>query len=391
MAPCSGPAGRRSPAARLGALGALASSAVALVVVIAASLNAEAGSAAAGEPERVRGPRAARAVTIAWAGDTTLGSTWGLPAEAGWEVLSQVAPVLRAADVTAVNYEGTLATQGVSKCGGSTSTACFAFRAPPENAAALRRAGVDVANLANNHAYDYGPGALDETAAALDGAGLGVAGQPGSVLVRRVAGRRVAFLGFSTYPWSESMRDLERVGELVRGAAGEADIVVAMMHAGAEGLGQEHTPLAGESFLGEDRGDVRAFARAAIDAGADLVLGSGPHVLRGIELYRGRVIAYSLGNLGGYRTFSAAGNLALSGVLAVRLDDRGRFAGGRFTSLVLDGIGIPRVDPAGQAAGLVSELGAQDFPGAALAVGPDGRLRRAAPTDDAAWAAAVAQ
>ena len=119
-------------------------------------------------------------------------------------------------------------------------------------------------------------------------------------------GFKVAFVGFSTYRWSAPMSSDAAVRRLVRAAARRAPVVVAMFHAGAEGADKTRVPGGREHAFGEDRGDSRHFARAAIDAGADLVVGSGPHVVRGLELYRGRLIAYSLGNLTGYRNFSTA-------------------------------------------------------------------------------------
>ena len=82
------------------------------------------------------------------------------------------------------------------------------------------------------------------------------------------------------------------------------------MHAGAEGSDRAHVEPGPETYLGEPRGDSVAFTHAVVDAGADLVVGSGPHVLRGLEWYRGRLIAYSLGNASGYRTLSTAGRWA---------------------------------------------------------------------------------
>ena len=134
------------------------------------------------------------------------------------------------------------------------------------------------------------------------------------------------------------------VRRLVRAAARRAPGVVTMFHAGAEGADKTRVPGGREHAFGEDRGDSRHFARAAIDAGADLVVGSGPHVVRGLELYRGRLIAYSLGNLTGYRNFSTAGTSGLSGLLRVTLDADGTAATFEITSLRLDGVGIPHVD-----------------------------------------------
>jgi Bacterial capsule synthesis protein PGA_cap len=381
---------------RAAALCALAGSACAVTLVVASAVGggsssaraagaAGAGPAAAAVDGAAERSTRTRRLTVAWAGDTVLGSDYGLPAERGRSLLQPVAATLRRADLTAVNYEGTLATSGTSKCPsaatraeGVPASSCFAFRAPPENAATLRRAGVDIANLANNHAFDYGPVAMGETADALRTAGVKVTGRPGEVTVSRVGGVRVAALGFAAYPWANDIRDIDGARATIRYAAGLADIVIVFVHAGAEGEGHEHTPTAAEYHLGEPRGDVRAFAHAAVDAGADLVLGSGPHVLRGIELYRGRVLAYSLGNLAGYRAFSTHGSMSLSGVLRVTVGPDGRFASGRFTSLRLSSDGIPAPDPSQAAARLISRLGRQDFSTAAALVGGDGRLRPAA-------------
>src|SRR2546428_6350031 len=101
------------------------------------------------------------------------------------------------------------------------------------------------------------------------------------------------------------------------------------MHAGAEGVAYEHVRPGTETFLGENRGNPLAFSHAVIDAGADLVVGSGPHVLRGIEWYRGRLIVYSLGNFGGYGRFVLSGPLATTAIPRVERRGRGAVVAGR--------------------------------------------------------------
>jgi hypothetical protein len=133
------------------------------------------------------------------------------------------------------------------------------------------------------------------------------------------------------------------------------------MHAGGEGKSQNRTPVGHEIAFGEDRGDTRAFAHTVVDAGADLVLGSGPHVVRGIEHYKGRLIAYSLGDFLGYRTFGLAGPLAESGILRVKLDQDGNFKSGRWISLRLESPGLPKPDPQNRSAAHVAALSSQDF------------------------------
>jgi hypothetical protein len=157
----------------------------------------------------------------------------------------------------------------------------------------------------------------------------------------------------------------------VREARRQAAIVVVMIHAGAEGAGQTHTPYGEQFYLGEDRGNARGFAHAVIDAGASIVLGSGPHVIRGVERYRRRLIAYSLGNFIGYHTLGGGGVLSESAILRVTLAPGGRVLGADWIPITLDG-GLPRPDPTGASAKLVAALSDEDFPGDHFAIGPDG-------------------
>jgi poly-gamma-glutamate capsule biosynthesis protein CapA/YwtB (metallophosphatase superfamily) len=235
-------------------------------------------------------------------------------------------------------------------------------------------AGFDVLNLANNHAFDYGAEGQRQTLEALDRVNLGHVGRPGQILIRRVRGTEVALLGFAPYPWAAQLLDTPAAQRLVRRADRLADVVVVMIHAGAEGADRMHTPKGVESAYGESRGDSRAFSHAVVDAGADLVLGSGPHVLRGIERYRQRLIAYSLGNFLGHHTFERGGVLSLSGILRVRIDASGRPQAGRWVSIRLAGSGVPKHDSTGASARLVTGLSRDDFGGGGVAIDGRGRL-----------------
>ena len=339
---------------RLAALAGAALVAVAVLVVLLASGPGEPPAAAA---QRAPQPHP---ITIAWGGDVTLGSSYGNPPGGGWPQLEPVASILRKAGLAAVNYEGTFGSGGASKCARITAD-CYAFQAPPGNARALRKAGVDIVNSANNHANDFGPAGLAQTRAALRGASVQATGAPGEITVLRRGGNKVAFVGFTTYPWAAPMNDDAEVRALVARAGRLANIVVVFFHAGAEGADKAHLPYGPETAFGENRGDSRHFAHTAVNAGADLVLGSGPHVLRGLELWRGRLIAYSLGNLAGFHNFSAAGLSGLSAVLTVALSPSGRFFAARISSLTLDGSDRPRRDPQGRAANLLRTLTRTDF------------------------------
>jgi hypothetical protein len=182
----------------------------------------------------------------------------------------------------------------------------------------------------------------------------------------------VAFLGFAPYAWASPLLDIPAARRQIASAARRAKIVVVFIHAGGEGAGSLHTPHGTEHAFGENRGAARRFAHAAVGAGADAVLGSGPHVLRGMECYRRRVIAYSLGNFVGYRTLSTGGALSLSGVLRVRLGADGALLGGRLFRVRLAPPGVPR--PGGGSIDLVRRLSKADFGSRACRIGRHGEL-----------------
>ncbi len=362
----------------------LASVAAAIVVVAAAgawALSALGGgspgptlaaaSVASGSPTPSVSPSATKtpaptpsptSITIGWVGDTTPGSKYGEPPNGGRALFGSMQPVLSKPDLMIANLEGTYSTPGPSKCGTSSSGTCFAFQAPLSYAKALAWSGIDLVNTANNHSNDYLTRGFLQTQAALKSVGVAYAGLPNKITIKTVKGVRVAVMGFSPYPWSAPLNDIPAAAALVRRAAAKADVVVVLMHAGAEGSDRIHTPTGTEVFLGENRGNVRAFAHAMVDAGADLVLGSGPHVIRGIERYKDRLIAYSLGNFAGWQNFGLGGNLSLSGLLTVKIDKAGHIHGGRWLSLSVNQPGVPAVDGSNTSAHLVRSLSASDFP-----------------------------
>jgi len=110
-----------------------------------------------------------------------------------------------------------------------------------------------------------------------------------------------------------------------------------------------------------DRTPASRRSHAVISAGADLVVGSGPHVVRGGQRHHGRLIAYSLGNLAGWHTFGLGGTLSASAVFSVTLRGDGSVARAHWTSLVLGSPGIPTPDPAGTSLRLVTALSRADF------------------------------
>jgi len=312
-------------------------------------------------------------VTVAAVGDTMLGNSPELPAEPG-SYLDAVKGQLKG-DVVFGNLEGTLTDVTSSpKCGGASGGSCYAFRTPPSYARHLAAAGFTVMNDANNHSYDFGEAGLDQTIAALHKAGIAQTGLPGQITVVKAGGEKVAFVGFAPYSLTASLLDLPAARKLIRRAARRADIVVAAIHAGAEGADAQHVTGEEEHYLGEDRGNPRKFARMAVRAGADLVLGSGPHVPRGMEIYRDRLIAYSLGNFSGFHNFATSGDLGASAVLHVSLDPDGALRSGRIASVRLVEAGCPVPDPSGEGVALIRRLSREDLGKGAVRIGGNGRI-----------------
>ena len=154
----------------------------------------------------------------------------------------------------------------------------------------------------------------------------------------------------------------------------EYDIVVVTFHGGAEGADATRLPFAEEEYYGEPRGDVVYFARGVVDAGADLVIGHGPHVVRGMERYKDRLIAYSLGNFATYYGIRVTGDNGLAPLLLAELGSEGEFLGGAIHSFRQRRPGGPVTDPSSEAFLLVKKLSVADFGEAAPLFLADGRI-----------------
>ena len=275
-------------------------------------------------------------------------------------------------DLVIANMEGALSTQEYDKCGGCDA---YYFRLPGEYAQVFADAGFHVLNQANNHGWDAGPDGATETQDAIRDAGMEVCGVKDEVtLFETESGLTVGIVGFAPYSFYSDNRDLDAVAALVTSAKEQADLVVATAHLGAEGTDYRHVPEGSEVYYGEDRGDTRAFAHTCIDNGADIVFGHGPHVLRGMELYNGKLIVYSLGNFGGGQNlFSTDGPLGRSAIVSVTIRDDGTIVTAQAVATRMDGDGYPQLDDDNGAFDDLNEL-ADDFGDAAVTVGDDGAL-----------------
>ncbi|HEV2735938.1 MAG TPA: CapA family protein [Longimicrobiaceae bacterium] len=338
---------------------------------------------------------AAGVVRVCAGGDVTMGTNldpgWARFASAKYgmrvdpfpdpdSLLAPLRPLVADADVVLLNVEGAIG-EGVPsrrKCAPG-STACFAFRMPVATAAALRRvADADgaavVGNVANNHAGDAGRPGWRETMRHLEAAGVHVTGADSvPTVVATARGDTVAFLGFSVWIGPDA-RDLAAVRRIVGRAAERYGRVVVTMHMGAEGRAAQRTPDARETFYGENRGNMVAFARAAAGAGADLVVGHGPHVMRAAEWQGETLILYSLGNLLTYGPFSLAEPLNRGAVACAAMDPTGRVVEAALRPTRQVPPGRVRADLTSRGAALADSLSRLDFPETGARIEPDGRI-----------------
>jgi hypothetical protein len=371
------------------------------LVLLTAALALAAESADAQSSRRAR-PRpvardSAAGVRICAGGDVTLGTNL----DTGWvhsararlgrrvpalpdpdSILEPLRPLLADADVVLWNVEGAVGDGPINrrKCAPG-STSCFAFRMPAATAWALRRAAPDsavtVANVANNHARDDGDIGRRNTLRLLEDAGAYATGADTlATEVVTARGDTVAFLGFAQWTGPDP-RDLPAVRRHVRRAAERYPRLVVTMHMGAEGRGRQNTPDAREESFGEDRGNVVAFARAAVESGADLVIGHGPHVMRAVQWRDSVLVFYSLGNLATYGPFTLSEPLNRGGLACAVLDETGRILSAELRSTRQLPPGIVQPDSTHRAAALADSLGQVDFPRTGARLDPfTGEIRR---------------
>ena len=312
-----------------------------------------------------------RLVSVVAGGDLMMGSRdSGLnPAiKPGVDAAALIGPglaaVFRRADVAFVNLEGPL--YDGREPSSKNCERCFSFRSPVYYADVLKSLDVTAVSLANNHSGDFGEAGRASTMAALKARGIGYGGldRDGAraASFKLADGRSAAVIAFAPNNGTLDINDIPAAVRLIRGLKKTHDIVIVSFHGGAEGWNHVHVRGGHEEFAGEDRGDVVGFSHAAVEAGADLVIGQGPHVPRAVEIYRDHLIAYSLGN---FWTYEGVNSYAVSGlgpVLEAWLAPDGTVAGFTLHSTRQAGLGVPHLDPDDEAARYVYYLTRSDFP-----------------------------
>ena len=313
-------------------------------------------------------------------GDIMMGSTYpdngNLPPDSGKESFKSVSRYLQNSDITFGNLEGTLLDNGepaYEKV--HLKSSAFLFRMPEKFGSVLKDAGFNVLSIANNHIGDFNTKGQSSTMHVLDKCAINYAGlrvHPTSVF--KINGVTYGFCAFAPNNCTVSMLGLDYAAKIIAQLKQRCDVVIVAFHGGGEGSAFEHIPFKSELFVGEKRGDVYAFSHNAIDAGADIVLGTGPHVGRAMEVYKDRFIAYSLGNFCTYKNISVKGVCGVAPLLKLYINKKGEFINGRIIAVKQtrqDGL---EPDTTNFEVRRIKILTAADFPGGRLKIGDNGLM-----------------
>lgn len=318
-------------------------------------------------------------ISIIAVGDMMLGSDYPNPNRLPHRnILNQLKDSLQHADITIGNLEGVIAdsTTISKKC--KSGKNCHAFRMPPHFAAYFKEAGFDFLSIANNHSGDFGDDGILQTKKALEEQGIAFSGLKNDceIALLRKGSVTLAFIGVGHGGRHVYINDYKKISAVIKEAKELAEIAVIFFHGGAEGAHAEAVLRVQETSFNESRGNVYEMAHHCIDAGADLVIGSGPHVTRGMEIYKNKLIAYSLGNFATYGNMSLHGPMGYAPLLKVYLDKEGNFVKGNVVPIVQKpgNVLYPAPDSDRQAITKLQFLSKRDFPSSMLNINNEGFL-----------------
>ena len=322
-------------------------------------------------------------ITVIGVGDIMLGSNYpskNLLPKNDYNILTDTEKILQDADITVGNLEGTLFDEGGTPKSCSDPSLCFVFRTPSKYGQYLKEAGFDYLSIANNHSNDFGDEGIRETMKNLDEQGIKYTGikKLAETAIIEKDNLKYGFVSFTPLSKTVDLNDYEYAAELIKSLKSEVDIVIVMFHGGAEGNGKEHLTRKTEMFFGENRGNVFKFARMAVDAGADIIFGQGPHVTRAIELYKNKFISYSAGNFATYGKFNLKGSSGIAPIFKITLDSKGNFIEGEIIPVrQTRGVYGPFIDENKSAVKEIISLNKSDFPeGNGLSVSEDGKIEK---------------
>ncbi len=322
-------------------------------------------------------------LTVAMVGDVMMGTTFPdsihgshLPKNSGRNLFDECSEIIKRADVASLNLEGSFLDNGGQRRKMTNPNTYYIFRMPTGYVSNLKDAGFDFVGIANNHINDFGNVGRQTTMSTIKKSQLGVAGLTG-LCETAYFSKKGWIIGFTQFGHGDNNLDVNNIDELKRVVLemrSRADIVIVSFHGGAEGRDKIHVPKNTEWFVGEKRGNVYEFAHKAIDFGADVVVGHGPHVPRAIELYKGHLILYSLGNFCTPYRISIAGVSGYAPLAEIKIDEAGKFISGTIHSYTQRHGAGPHLDKNNNAAKLIRTLTKKDFPTTPLVITDDGKI-----------------
>ncbi len=315
-------------------------------------------------------------ITITAVGDMMLGTNYPsnryLPPNDGKDILAQAAPFLKKGDIVFGNLEGAILTGSGSP---KQCNNCHSFKSPDHYVQNFIDAGFNLLSVANNHSGDFGAKGRANTAKILKENNINFAGSldyPSAVFEKD--GIKYGFAAFAPNIGTVSINDLDNAAHIVKNLKKECDIVIISFHGGAEGSNKNRITKTYETYLGENRGNPYQFSRTVIDAGADIVIGQGPHVPRAVDIYKGKFIAYSLGNFATYDRFGLGANCGYAPLLEIKINGKGNFVEGQIHSFLQLGKGIPTIDKKLLAGREIKRLTEMDFPDTKIQIDSDGKI-----------------
>ena len=326
-------------------------------------------------------------INIKAVGDIMLGSVTPkivLPPDSGKVFVKEIGDYLKDADIVFGNFEGTFILKNFlpKKCSEQARKMerCYEFGMPEYLSPILNRLHFNVLNLDNNHSNDYGWKGYNFTQNKLKDLNIYFTAKKKPLNIS-FKNKKIIIVPFGFSETSYLISNIKKAKNIISKLNTKNNIIIVSFHGGAEGKKALHVTNSTEIMYGENRGNVKEFAHSVIDAGADLVLGSGPHVLRALELYKKHLIAYSLGNFLTYGNMNIKGVSGIAGILEIKInDDNGDFLSGYFISTKQIGNGYPVIDKSKKGLKLLKELTKTDFPKTKLFIKSSGLIIKKPPS-----------
>ena len=281
-------------------------------------------------------------------------------------------------DIIFGNLEGCISDNAPARKRCNDPTKCYLFRMPKKFGECLKFAGFNLISLANNHTWDFGEKGVEDTKSVLNSLGINYAGldyKPYTIFDLN-ENQKIGFCAFAPNYRTPSLLNIEKAQKIIQELSEKCDIVIVSFHGGGEGSKYQNITKKTEYSYGENRGNVYKFSHAMIDAGADVIIGHGPHVTRAIDIYKNKFIAYSLGNFCTYGRFKLSGPNGIAPILQLEISEKGDFISGKIIPITQINGGYVRLDTEKKVIKKVQDLTNLDFPENSIIIDDEGIIRK---------------